>query len=217
MLTAAAAAQGMNAAIANARRLYEDAQSLADNGRLPSALALAILSIEEAGKVSIIRGIAMCESDEEARGEWKRFRSHREKNVQWILADLVSKGARTLEDLRQVVEGKEHPAMLDRIKQHSFYTDCLTPCRWILPEDVIPDSFANSILRIAEIQTRTKVVTAREMELWIQHMRPVRRAPLNVMKSALREWYAAMAREGLTSDAGIESFVGDSTDADRTH
>jgi AbiV family abortive infection protein len=217
MLTAADAARGMNAAIANARRLYEDAQALADGNRLPSALGLAILSIEEAGKVSIIRGIAMCGSDEAARREWKRFRSHREKNAQWILADLASKGARTLEDLREVVDGKEHPAMLDRLKQHSFYTDCVTPCRWVVPADVIPVSFTHSILRIAEIHTRAKPVTTRELELWIHHMRPVRRAAFAVMKSALREWYAAMAREGLMSDEGVEKFLGIGADDGTTH
>src|SRR4051812_29094505 len=95
LLTAQAAAAGMNAAISNARRLYDDAHLLADQQRFPSALALAILAIEEAGKVSVIRGITMCETDADASREWKRYRSHREKNNQWVLPDFVARGART--------------------------------------------------------------------------------------------------------------------------
>jgi AbiV family abortive infection protein len=45
----------MNAAIANAQRLAEDAQLLLDAERFPSAASLAILALEEAGKVIILR------------------------------------------------------------------------------------------------------------------------------------------------------------------
>jgi len=49
----------MNAATRNARRLAADARLLLDAGRLPTAAALATLSIEETGKVSILREIAV--------------------------------------------------------------------------------------------------------------------------------------------------------------
>ena len=51
-------AQGMNAARRNAQRLADDAKLLLSAKRYPTAASLAILSIEESGKVSILRGIA---------------------------------------------------------------------------------------------------------------------------------------------------------------
>ena len=49
-------ADGMNAANANAKRLMNDAKILLEKGSIPSAAALAILSIEETGKLSLLRG-----------------------------------------------------------------------------------------------------------------------------------------------------------------
>jgi len=45
-------------------RLVEDAKLLLANDRLPSACSLAVLSIEESGKASILRRIA-CSGDGE--------------------------------------------------------------------------------------------------------------------------------------------------------
>ena len=46
-LSASQAAEGINSAIHNAKRLADDAEFLLKNGRYPSAVSLAILSIEE--------------------------------------------------------------------------------------------------------------------------------------------------------------------------
>ena len=54
-LTAAQIAQGMNAARDNAQRLATDAATLLDARRFPTAASLAFLSIEESGKISILR------------------------------------------------------------------------------------------------------------------------------------------------------------------
>ena len=54
-------AEGMNRALANASRLADDAQALFDQRRIPSAIALSILSIEESGKVSILRQISLAD------------------------------------------------------------------------------------------------------------------------------------------------------------
>ena len=53
-LTPAQIAEGMNAAICNARRLEGDAQVLFDLERYPTAASIAVLSIEESRKVSIL-------------------------------------------------------------------------------------------------------------------------------------------------------------------
>ena len=84
-LTPAEIATGMNAAAKNARRLSEDAESLLAAGRFPTAASLATLAIEEAGKVSILRELALAQSDAEALEVWRSYRSHSRKNVAWLL------------------------------------------------------------------------------------------------------------------------------------
>src|SRR5258708_40218343 len=95
-LTPGQVAEGMNAAIRNARRLATDAKLLLDSGRLPTAAAIATLSIEESGKASILREIAVVTSPERLKEAWKRYRDHRSKNGAWILPELIRRGARRL-------------------------------------------------------------------------------------------------------------------------
>src|SRR5713101_6953648 len=57
-LSASQIAAGMNAAEDNAARLLADAQLLLNAGRYPTAASVAILCIEEAAKVSILRRTA---------------------------------------------------------------------------------------------------------------------------------------------------------------
>src|SRR5260370_21921451 len=79
-LSAEQIAAGMNADEDNAARLLADAQLLLDAGRYPTAASVAILCIEEAAKVSILRRIATCKDDTERRELWSAYRSHRCKN-----------------------------------------------------------------------------------------------------------------------------------------
>jgi hypothetical protein len=64
-LNAAQIAAGMNAAEDNAARLLADAVLLLNAGRYPTAASVAILCIEEAAQVSILRRIATCKDDTE--------------------------------------------------------------------------------------------------------------------------------------------------------
>lgn len=51
--------------------------------------------------------------------------------------------------------------------------------------------------------------TAREIELWVEHLAPVWKKGLGLMQKALVSWYAAMQREGLVPDGPneMEEFV----------
>ena len=85
------AAEGIALARKNAAGLIADAELLLENERLPSAAALAILAIEELGKVQIIKRIVLHSDDaKQLKEAWKEYRSHRAKNVMWILPKLVS-------------------------------------------------------------------------------------------------------------------------------
>lgn len=131
LLTPSQVADGMNAARRNAQRLASDAKLLLDAGRLPTATSIAALSIEESGKLSILRELAIITESDELAEAWKRYRDHRSKNGMWILPDLARRGARRLTDFSDVVNRDgEHTEILNSLKQIGFYTDCYGHAHW---------------------------------------------------------------------------------------
>ena len=201
-LTAAQIADGMNAACRNANRLAEDARILLDAGRIPSSLAFAILSIEETGKISILRRLAVAMTENEMLDAWKEYRSHTSKNFMWLFPSLVAGGATKLEDFRPLFsENSGHPYLLDQLKQISFYTDCLGKAHWSVPGDVIEEPLARSIVATAKRVAGIPNHTEQEIALWIEYMRPAFASKdFDLMKHALTKWHAAMRANGLTDD-----------------
>ncbi len=209
-LSAAQIAEGMNAAIRNARRLADDAQVLFDLQRYPSAASIAVLSIEESGKVSVLRHLAMVRDSKSRHEVWKDYQNHRSKNVMWILPELVAAGARDLGSLKLAAQPEaEHTALLNSVKQLGFYSDCLGNAHWSEPEKIIDRRLAQTLVKIADLFATKKPVTTEEMELWIAHLAPVCGAPLEVMKEALINWYRAMNDAGLRreDDTLVKEFV----------
>lgn len=209
-LTPAQIAEGMNAAIRNARRLANDARALFDLQRYPTAASIAVLSIEESGKVSILRHFAMARDLTSCRTIWQDYRNHRSKNVAWILPDLVAAGARTLDSLHLAAQAdSEHTALLNNVKQIGFYSDCLGNAHWSEPDKVIDKRLAELMVNIADLFATKEAVTPEEMELWIAHLGPAYEAPLETMKRALLNWYRAMNEAGLLKedDTVVKEFV----------
>lgn len=216
-LTTEQVAAGMNAATANARRLAQDARLLLANERWPTAASVAVLSIEESGKIVILRRF-LTASNDEIKGLWKEYRSHTKKNINWILPELIAKGARRLDDFKPIVDAAaDHPEVLDATKQIGFYTDCLAVARWSLPEDVIDEALAKSLVTAAEVLSPERNVTVRELELWVQHLGPVWNKNPDWMKQGLVNWYGAMQAEGL-APAGpnkMQAFVNEGLTMDQ--
>ena len=213
-LTAAEVADGMNAARRNARRLVADARLLLDRQRYPSAAALAILSIEESGKLGILRRLVLAASGAEAKKMWKDYRRHTAKNIMWILPQLVASGARTLDELREVVDPtSDHAEVLDRLKQLSVYTDCVGSRKWTEPDDLVPDHLAAHLVTAAELLTGARDISAEEMELWVKHIGQLADAPWEWHKTALANWHRECVERGLLppDTDPIEPFLG------RTH
>lgn len=210
-LTFSQIARGMSAASENAARLAQDSKLLLDAGRFPTACSLAALSIEESGKISILRGMAIARNGTELKEEWKRYRSHTNKNVQWMFPQLVAEGARKLDDFRPLFEeNADHPYLLDQIKQLGFYTDCLgSKAHWSIPDEVIDRELAAQLVSSAECLSSTSPTSEREIELWAEYVGPVWKKDLSWMKRAVANWYQAMQREGLTPDGknGMEKFI----------
>ncbi len=209
-LEASQIAAGMNAAARNATRLVADARLLMQNGRHPSAAALAILSIEESGKVSILRGLAVSRTADELKARWREYRSHTSKNVLGGLLEEVAKGARKLDDfIGLFAKDAEHSYLLDHIKQISFYTDCLSDAHWSEPDTVIDEQFAAQLVATAQLLAKSKEVTTKEMELWIKHLGPVWNQDPGWMRKALENWYAEMQEIGLAKAGpnAMEAFI----------
>lgn len=205
-LTAAQTAEGMNAATANAKRLVEVAETLLEKGNHPLAASIAALSIEEAGKNSILRELALARTDEEVTECWRAYRSHTRKNVMWLFPELIGEGARRLGDFHGLFEeGADHPFLLDQLKQLGFYTDCLGDAHWSVPDDVIDLDLATSLVRTALLLAHPKEVTEQEIDLWIKHLGPVWKGPMEHMEHALVEWDREMRAKGL-ADSRATSF-----------
>lgn len=205
-------AEGMNLAKRNARRLYEDAKTLFDAGRYPTALSLAILSIEEAGKIQILRRMTTEASSDQVKALWKEYRSHTKKNVAWTVLQHVNWGGATkLEDLRPMYdETSNHPFLLDQLKQLGFYTDCLGQAHWAVPDDVIEKELVEHLLMVARVHSGVPDVTTRELQLWQQHVGDTRQyADLRVAKKALANWYEAMRAGGMYPEGPneMEAFM----------
>ncbi len=82
-------------ALVNARRLYDDAVSLRQGDRLPSAFMVAGLAADELGKHILVTSFYnRDQTDEEWRKFWRRFRNHQEKLGDALLGawagDLIS-------------------------------------------------------------------------------------------------------------------------------
>lgn len=208
-LTASDISYGINIANANAKRLADDAEILLTAGRIPTAASLAVLSIEESGKVTIFRQLATSTTNE-INAAWKSYRNHVKKNSQWLLLDLaLNGGAKTLDDFRPLFDENEHAIILDNIKQLGFYTDCLGDKNWSIPEQFIDEELACYLVKIAKLLVGKREITLKEIELWIEYLGNVPTGDLNLGKEALIRWYAAMQEAGLYKEGvnGMETFI----------
>lgn len=198
---------GMNLAIGNARRLHSDAKLMLQSERFASAVALASLSIEESGKLLILRNIAI--SDEKNLPEhWREYRSHTKKNAMWIFGSLAANGARKITDFsRMFDDNSDHPDVLDTYKQLALYTDCLGTGKWVTPLKAINPETAAHLVNHAGQMVRDRDVTLREIELWQHYIKPGMNTAQ--MQVAVLMWHKAMVQEGL-SDMGedeLQDFI----------
>lgn len=203
-------AEGMNVARTNAARLAADARMMLDGQRYETAAALAILSIEEAGKESLLRELALATDDPGAKECWKRLRSHSAKNAMWIFPELVGRGARLLDEFAAVVDASsDHTEVLDKLKQVCIYSDCYGKTRWHQPAGTMTESVARYLVKTAELFAARREITPREIELWIQHMGPVWHRSPGWQRKALANWYSQMQAEGLVpaGENVMEQFI----------
>jgi len=197
-LTPAQIAQGMNCANSNAKRLLNDAELLCENGRFASAVGLGVLAIEEAGKEAMLRTLALAESANELNEAWRDYRTHTSKNRLFAVPFLNAHGTMGLEDLKPLFKGSEYPQSIEDLKQRSLYSDCLGGDRWSSPNEAICEEMAKGVIAAARAVIKNKTqVTEKEVELWLQHMAPVKDKDWELKKAALKNWFADLVRLGL--------------------
>ncbi|MDF3195126.1 AbiV family abortive infection protein [Pseudomonas sp. 1928-m] len=216
-LNISAIACGMNAAIKNANRLANDARLLFEHERWPTAASIAILSIEESGKVPILRRFVGA-TEQELKGLWKEYRCHTSKNVAWILPDLVEKGARSLESLSSICDqASDHPNVLDAIKQIGFYSDCLGSTNWSMPSDIADKLLAEHLVTTSELLANKRHITERELELWETLVVPVINGPNEAAHQGLIAWHETLIREGLAEPGKItmQAFIKGTQDEEK--
>src|SRR3546814_6289836 len=94
----------------------------------PSATALAILCIEEMGKLEVVTRLLSC-LDGEVSKFWKLFRTHKSKNHQWLYPHLQAANA-TAEEIARFKDPKskrseEHTSELQSLMRISYAVFCL--------------------------------------------------------------------------------------------
>lgn len=195
-LSAKDVADGINAAIRNAKRLAADAKLMLDAKRYPTAAALAVYSIEETEKVSTLRALSVAQTKDELAQAWEDYRGNRTKNTAWIAAELDAKGAGHLSGFSEAMETDAyHTGMLAILKRLGLHTECYRKGYWSEPLVVIDANAANVLVRISENACAKNEISDREIALWVEHVGPAWHS--NKMPDALLRWAQAMEEEGL--------------------
>lgn len=201
-----------NGALENAKLLYEDAKLLYDNEKYARAISLAILSIEESGKPSIIRSILLEDDPKELSKLWKSYRRHQDKNSMWIIPELILNGAKKIDDLRKVVDkDSDHFQILDDLKQLCFYSDVFTKGKLSIPQNVATKEIAQSIVEIARINIKEVLFTEESLEIWVKHLKPVWKREMHKMKLAVKNCYLELETKKIIEDgmaSKMDVFLG---------
>ncbi len=205
------AAEGISAAIRNARSLLRDSDLLFTNARWPRSASLAVLAIEEAGKLPLLRSLLLVDSPRDIKDEWRAYRSHTKKNVMGAMLEHLRADPH-IEDLRALFDGSsDHPQLLDAVKQIGFYWDCLGDVHWSVPEEVVDQALARSLLATARSlvpQVEAAMTSLDELQLWVKHLKPVWRADGLAMKQGLIACYQEASDLGvLRSKEPVEAMV----------
>jgi len=188
----------------NAKRLAEDAQLLFDAERYPSALSLAVLSLEESGKLTILRKMATAATDQEIQELWKQYRRHTAKHSLTLMPARIAKGARRAIEFRECVDetAQEERGTYDALKQLGLYTDCLGKAHWSIPSEVIDRELAEMLVRFAfSTSSSERETSPREIELWVMHMQA------GMTRPNLINWAKAVVAEGLEPGGYAEGLA----------
>lgn len=127
-LTDAEFRKAVHAAVMTARELCADAELLLNNGRFARAAALAVLAVEEVGKIKVLLRIFHAPNEPSRKTAWKEYRDHRAKS-----AEMVTAGPGLFKN--EVRSNFSQQA--DALKQLGFYSNLLTSGEWVEPAKTV--------------------------------------------------------------------------------
>jgi len=133
-------AHGMHLCFCNAKELLEDASFLKDNGRHSRALSLAILSLEELGKIPLLLNTVLYPKgqNDEWKSFWSSFTSHKSKQLVWTVYGTTLKEYFGLDAYDEKYPPDLQP-LIDKLKQLGFYVAFFEK-QFIAPRDFIDDN-----------------------------------------------------------------------------
>lgn len=200
-LTANKAAEGIKVIMENSQSLLSDAILLFENNRFERAFTLSILSIEESGKIAILRSILLEDNQKELNKLWKNFRTHSEKNWGLSFLNIPIDESTKLEDFKSLFENTNNQGQeFDNLKQLSIYTELFKNSNWHSPKNIISKSLARNTLNTTKLfvnDSLSAMTTEPELELWIKHLKPVWKGELTSMKQALKNCYKEAEQLGV--------------------
>ena len=140
-------AQGIALANKNSLRLLADAEILYEAKSYPSAIALAVLAIEEMGKHMVLNGLVTLDKGQKTSHIWKQYRNHKSKNILCKLPQIVEQDGKSVSNivLALLTGDSNHSEELEWLKQFCFYTDCVGEGEWQSPENISMELAANII------------------------------------------------------------------------
>lgn len=130
----------------NIFKLKADADLLYDKGNKSTACAIAILAIEEFGKMDIIRNIFKARNDiKSLKKLWMEFRDHKAKNKVWTIPYLKKNNA-SIEDIKEIMSHKSNASnFLNNLKMSCLYIDVSEKGKITSPSMLINNVFDETI------------------------------------------------------------------------
>ncbi len=141
---------GISSCIDNALNIFGDAMILHRHKRYPRALALLLTSIQEAGKVSLLRQMSLLSSKDQKEWSrlWKRFRDHKTKDARGQSTKINQdvKGDPGEAFWQQCVYNKTFAPAKEKIRQCALYVDFISKdCAWWSPSEITAELVEHAI------------------------------------------------------------------------
>ncbi|GBD95239.1 MAG TPA: AbiV family abortive infection protein [Nitrospirae bacterium] len=118
---------GISCCLENAKELFLDAQILRRSQRYPRALSLLLMSMQEAGKIEILRKMASISSGDQKKWKklWKQFRSHEIKDALGYSHKICTEFSKSAGDIfwEQLIYDKNFSSAKEKARQFALYVD----------------------------------------------------------------------------------------------
>jgi AbiV family abortive infection protein len=135
-------ADGVSACLENSRRLFEDSLTLQKAHRYPSAVALAILSLEEIDKMYRLLRIALIKEPSSLKREWAEWRDHKAK-LKSVLRPIPAEQPKATAEVLSIATVHH---LAQRLKLRSLYVTLLQDGTWSRPGGIITESLCRGMV-----------------------------------------------------------------------